>query len=73
MPKVCWAGIPLRSLIKATSGNTMPLLSPMGWGIIQHEINKIHKTMDLSKDFHKISERKRNKKGCTQTDFWQRF
>jgi len=33
MLKVCWAGIPLRSLIKATSGNTMPLLSPLGWSI----------------------------------------
>jgi len=32
MPKVCGAGIPLRSLIKATSGNTMPFRNPFGLG-----------------------------------------
>jgi len=33
MLKVCLAGKPLRSLIKATSEHTLPFLSPLGWSI----------------------------------------
>jgi len=33
MLKVCLAGKPLRSLIKATSEHTLPFLSPKGWSI----------------------------------------
>jgi len=37
MLKVCWAGIPLRRLKKAASGNTVPLLKT---GVLEHLIHK---------------------------------
>jgi len=64
MPKVCGAGIPLRSLIKATSGNTMPFRNPFGLGHQQRSEEK-KKTMVLHIDTEKMEAL-----GLTDREMW---